>query len=83
MQAVDLKGKLNKYLLDKCRKIDDNILNDICQYKQKDACRYMCLIAQGFVCAKKTPLKSILDDRVEKEQMNAKGDNCKGLGKNI
>lgn len=81
MQAVDFKGKLNKYLLEKCRKIDDNTLNDVCKYKQKEACRYICLIAKGFVCCKNTPLKSTLDDRVEKKQMNATGDNCKGLGK--
>jgi len=81
MQAVDLKGIMDEYLLDEDRKIDKEQLNNICKcYQKEKACKYIGLIPTGFVCARNTPLKDILDSRSKNNLMVAKGDNCEGLG---
>lgn len=42
-------------------------------------CRYLILGAEGFKCAKFSGLRQILDERVKKGTMYAKGDNCGGI----
>ena len=82
MQAVDLSGDLNDYLFDEDRQIPKAHLNSVCLFKQGEkTCRYICLTPKGFVCVKKTPMKNTLDARVHDGDMEAKSDNCEGLGK--
>ena len=82
MQAIDIKGKLGEYLLDKQRSIPKAHLNSVCKFKQgKKTCRYISLTVNGYVCVKKTPMRAALDQRVKEKKMNAEGDNCEGLGK--
>jgi hypothetical protein len=83
MQAVDHNGDMNDYLTDEKRKIPEAHLHSICKLKQgNDTCRYIGLVPSlGFVCAKKTPMKTMLDKRASNNEMKATGDNCEGLGK--
>ena len=83
MQAVDHNGDMNNYLTDENRKIPEAHLNTVCKLKQgSKTCRYIGLVPSlGFVCAKKTPMKTMLDDRTVEGSMKAVGDNCEGLGK--
>ena len=80
MQAVDLYGILNEYLLDNDRKIPKAHLDTVCKCKAEGACRYIALSEIGFVCMKNSPMKEPLDKKVEDGLMNATGDNCEGLG---
>lgn len=54
----------------------------MCQRSKVDkACRYLCLVAQGFTCVKNTPLKAAIDKEVSTNAVwKAKGDNCDGFG---
>ena len=80
-QAIDLRGDLGDYFLDKARKIPNAHLESVCKIHQKEkTCRYIALNVEGLFCSKKTPMRQILDDRVKKNQMTAQGDNCEGLG---
>ena len=83
MQAVDHDGAMNDYLTDEKRKIPEAHLHSICKLKQGcKTCRYIGLVPKlGFVCAKKTPMKDMLDSRVSEGKMKAIADNCEGLGK--
>lgn len=83
MHGVDFKGEMNDYILDNNRKINNAHLENVCKFRNgSKTCRYIGLSAQGYYCAKKTPLKKVLDERAKKELMIAKGDNCEGFGKN-
>lgn len=42
-------------------------------------CRYLGFGPGGFQCLKHTEFKSLLDDRVAKNTINAQGDNCEGI----
>ncbi|MFA6971784.1 MAG: hypothetical protein WC208_10335 [Gallionella sp.] len=44
-----------------------------------DCCRYLLCDGEGFCCGKLSGFKSMLDRRVAKNEMHAKGDNCDGL----
>ena len=58
-------------------------LEEVCKKNQaENCCRYLTIDASGWVCAKLTPLKSLLDRRVAEGKMRAKGDNCEGLDPN-
>lgn len=83
MQAVDHDGVMNDYLTDEKRKIPDAHLHSICKLKQGEkTCRYIGLVPSlGFVCAKKTPMMTMLDERASEGKMKAIGNNCEGLGK--
>jgi hypothetical protein len=83
MQAVDHNGDMNEYLTDERRKIPDAHLKSVCKLKQgSKTCRYIGLVPDlGFVCAKKTPIKDMLDERANNGKMSAIEDNCEGLGK--
>ncbi len=59
--------------------ISDKLLKEVCKISQKECCRYLICGAEGFVCAKLTPMKTILDIRVANNDMRAQGDNCKGI----
>jgi len=81
MQTIDLHGNLDKYLFDKKRKIPKIHLESICKYTQgKKTCRYIMLGAKGFVCMKKSLVRTTLDDMVKNNKIIAQGDNCEGLG---
>jgi hypothetical protein len=41
-------------------------------------CRYLTMGADGWHCAKNTPLRRLLDERVAAGAINARGDNCEG-----
>ncbi len=43
-----------------------------------DCCRYLVCGAKGFECIKNHELRKIVDERVEKKTMTARGDNCEG-----
>jgi len=83
MQAIDHNGEMNDYLTDAKRKIPGAHLHSICNLKQgTKTCRYIGLVPTlGFVCAKKTPIKTMLDERASQGKMKAISDNCEGLGK--
>lgn len=81
MHAVDFDGKMNDYISDPERKISKAHLESVCRTgKQEKTCRYVGLGPNGFFCAKKTPIKSALDERAESGKSVARGDNCEGLG---
>ena len=81
MQAVDLQGRVSEFIFDESRKITKAHLNSVCKIHQGEAsCRYISLGLRGFVCAKHTSMKPVLDSFVSESKMCAKGDNCEGLG---
>ena len=52
---------------------------NVCKIGQgHDCCRYVVAGAKGIECAKHSSLKALLDERVAKESMVARGDNCEG-----
>ena len=54
-------------------------VKDVCKIGQgNDCCRYLMVGMDGFECAKNTELKHILDNRVEKNTITSRGDNCEG-----
>ena len=80
MHIVDKNSDLNEYFCDEKRKIPKNHLDSVCKYNRgKNACRYICLSMIGFVCTKKTPAKTIVDNMVNSDSFKAKSDNCEGL----
>jgi len=83
MQAVDHEGEMNEYFTDERRKIPEAHLNSICKLKQgNQTCRYIGLVpVSGFICTKRTPMQTMLDERALGGKMKAIGDNCEGLGK--
>lgn len=53
--------------------------HDLCKVGQGAACcRYLAMSVRGWSCEKLTPLGRLLDARVERGEMNARGDNCPG-----
>ena len=46
--------------------------------QQERCCRYLTPDRKGFQCAKHTGLGVLLDDRVAKGTITARGDNCEG-----
>lgn len=55
-------------------------VQDVCKIGQGyDCCRYLMVGTNGFECAKNTGLKVVLDNRVERKTITARGDNCPGL----
>lgn len=56
-----------------------NHVKDVCKMgQQHNCCRYLAFGVTGFECLKNTSLKSVLDIRVETENIVARGDNCEG-----
>lgn len=81
MNFVDSNGELGKYFLDPARKIPKAHMKSVCLMDRGEkSCRYASLLAFGFVCMKKSPLKIMLDHLVQQNKMVRKGDNCEGLG---
>jgi len=61
-------------------KIDDERAKNVCKAgKGKDCCRYLTFGSDGWTCAKTTPMKGIIDSRVDAGMSNAQSDNCEGL----
>lgn len=60
--------------------LDDEFVKTVCKIGQgADCCRYLALTGgQGFSCQKHTDLRDYLDERVAKETITARGDNCEG-----
>lgn len=55
-------------------------LKRVCRIGQgHDCCRYILCGAGGFHCGKHGSLRAHLDDRVARETINARGDNCPGV----
>lgn len=62
------------------RIIPDEKLNKICKMGQgHECCRYITVSSEGFECAKGTLLQKTLDFRASRNQMTARGNNCKGI----
>ncbi len=81
MHAIDLRN-MSIFLLEDDRKIPKEHLHSMCKFKcGANTCRYIALTVKGYVCSKKTPIKKVIDKRVEEKKSNACGDNCYGLGK--
>jgi len=60
---------------------DDMYVKAVCKVGQLECCRYLTMGPNGWSCEKGTPaLKALLDDRVAKGTIRARGDNCEGLG---
>lgn len=58
----------------------DETVKTICKAGQGEwTCRYLTGTADGFSCAKHTPLRFTLDSRVGEGEMIARGDNCDGM----
>ncbi len=58
--------------------MEDNFVREVCKLGTSQCCRYLICGAEGFICAKLTLMKTILDIRVANGEMNAVGDNCEG-----
>jgi hypothetical protein len=81
MQGVDHREKLNEFVLDPRRKITKAHRDAVCKQSMgKETCRYIGLAANGFFCAKHTPMRAVLDQNVSEDKMKAQGDNCEGIG---
>ena len=81
MQIIDSHGDLNEYLFDRKKKITKSHLESVCKFRQgKKTCRYIMLGTKGYVCMKKSPIRTTLDERGKQNKMTAQGDNCEGLG---
>lgn len=81
MQVIDFHGNLDDYLLDDRRKISKAHLDSVCKFQQgKKTCRYIMLSTNGYVCVKKTIVRTTLDERAKQNKMTAQADNCEGLG---
>lgn len=80
MKGIDFQSNFGEYLLDEDRKISNEHLCNVCKKDTKEACRYIGLSVIGFVCAKNTPLKKMLDQKVKENKFSAIGDNCSGIG---
>tara|TARA_Y100000310_G_C20701843_1_gene830707 strand:- start:9728 stop:10012 length:285 start_codon:yes stop_codon:yes gene_type:complete len=82
MQGIEISEQMGEFFFDDQRKVPDAHRFQVCKFKKgEETCRYLSLSVKGYVCVKKTPMKQMLDNRVEEEKMSAKGDNCEGLGK--
>ncbi len=46
--------------------------------KGSKTCSFLVMGADGFECAKKTAIETVIRQRLEAGTMNAKGDNCSG-----
>ena len=80
MQVIDNNEEMNDFLNDPKTKITDTYLKSICkQGKGRETCKYICLCANGYYCAKKTPMKSTIDKWSTNTAFKAKSDNCEGL----
>jgi hypothetical protein len=56
-----------------------NHVKAVCKIGQgNDCCRYLVCGVKGFECVKNDSLKKLLDDRVSKGTIVARGDNCEG-----
>jgi len=59
-------------------------LKRVCRIGEGHACcRYVTMDGDGFDCAKHGEFRAHLDHRVSMETINARGDNCPGLGAGI
>jgi hypothetical protein len=57
----------------------DEWIKGVCRIGQGAACcRYLTMSPTGWDCEKKTQLGLVLDARVARGEMTARGDNCKG-----
>ena len=80
MQAIDHEGILSNVMLDEKRKIPSAHLESVCKIHQgEQTCRYIGLGVNGFVCVKHSPMHPVLDEKVEKKEIVACGNNCSGL----
>lgn len=79
MYHVDLNNEYGDIIIDPKRKIPDAHLRQVCHYGEQNACRYLCLGPNGFVCVKASVLKDIVDHNVLKGNIKANSDNCEGL----
>lgn len=81
MKAVDLQSMVGEFIFDESKKITKAHLNSVCKLHQGEmTCRYISLGLKGFMCAKHTKMKSVLDSFVNEQKISARGDNCEGLG---
>ncbi len=60
--------------------IDQTHLKQVCQPGTEECCAYLVMGAEGFECAKPTPMKFQIDLRLAEGTMRATGDNCPGYG---
>lgn len=81
MKAIDLKDFMKEVVENTKLRIDEGHLNNICKLGNKNnTCRYILMGPEGqFVCAKHTKMRQVLDDLVENESIEARGNNCQGL----
>jgi hypothetical protein len=60
--------------------LDDDRTIDVCRRGQGElTCRYLVLGGGGFRCAKRSYLAPVLDERVSRGEIGARGDNCEGV----
>lgn len=60
--------------------LTDDHVDSVCRMGQgADCCRYLTIGPEGLECAKLTPLKATLDQRVATGSFTARGDNCDGI----
>ena len=79
MMGIETRGDFDSDFQD-CGKIDQDTLNNICKIGKKEkTCRYVMLCSFGYICAKSSPIATVLDKSVNENKMVAKGDNCEGL----
>jgi len=79
MYTIDFDNKYTDILLDDKRVITAAHLNAVCKCKTIDACRYICLTANGFVCIKNSILQNMVDLQVDQGNIKAHGNNCTGI----
>lgn len=62
--------------------IPEDMIDSVCKRGQgHECCRYLTFGGGRFCCSKNVmPIKRLLDIRVADQDMNARGDNCEGIG---
>jgi hypothetical protein len=81
MYGVDHSGILNEFLNNPAYKIPKAHLDSVCKKSSgKMTCKYISLGPSGFICAKMTKMKEILDAKAKDGLMVAQSDNCEGIG---
>ena len=80
MQILPSLENISEVTEDPNRKIPNAHLTNICKKGHgKDACRYISLGPNGFVCAKDSIISKQLDLLSDNGSMKAVGNNCEGL----
>lgn len=74
-------NKLERYTPQEADLLTEEHVHQVCQPGSENTCSFLIVSAEGLECAKRLPETRFfrdIDDRRNKGEMKAKGDNCEG-----